>query len=70
MSAKLKVSLYIGDSQTKFDDGDTVKIKLRTGQILKGTLHIGCTTDNFILEAENGDMYCIHPGNINDCISQ
>lgn len=64
MSAKLKVSLYIGASQERFDDGDIIKLKLKTGQVLKGTLHIGCTTDCFILETENGDTYSICPDDI------
>ena len=70
MSAKLKVSLYIGALQTRFEDGDTIKLKLKTGRVLEGILHIGCTTDCFILETENGDMYSICPEDINDYIAQ
>ena len=38
MSAKLEISLYIGILQTRFDAYDEVKLKLKNGKIVKGTL--------------------------------
>ena len=54
MSASIEKSLYIGILKTRFDLFDDVKLRLRTGEVIEGTIEgfEGCSVVQ--LETENG----------------
>lgn len=68
MSASIEKSLYIGILKTRFDLFDDVKLRLRTGEVIEGTIEgfEGCSVVQ--LETENGWRE-IHVNDIEDYIS-
>lgn len=54
MSASIEKSLYIGVLKTRFDLFDDVKLRLKTGEVVEGTIEgfKGCRVVQ--LETENG----------------
>lgn len=68
MSACLETSLYIGVTKTRFDLFDEVKLKLKNGKVIKGTITEFESIDRFYLETEEG-TYCINPDDIEGYIN-
>lgn len=68
MNASIEKSLYIGILKTRFDLFDDVKLRLKTGEILEGTIEgfEGCSVVQ--LETEEGWRE-IQVGDIEDYIS-
>lgn len=64
MGATIEKSLYIGICKTRFDLFDDVKLELKNGEILSGTI-IEIGDKHIILEAESSD-YLITPDMIKD----
>ena len=54
MSATIKKSLYIGFTKTRFDLFDDIRLRLKTGEVVEGTIEgfEGCSVVQ--LETENG----------------
>lgn len=54
MSASIEKSLYIGILKTRFDLFDDVKLRLKTGEVIEGTIEgfAGCSIVQ--LETEEG----------------
>lgn len=67
MSAKLEISLYIGILQTRFDAYDEVKLKLKNGKTVKGTLLPMENTRYCHINTEKG-VQTIYPEDIEDYI--
>lgn len=67
MSASLEISLCVGFLKTRFDEFDDVKLKLKDGTIVEGTIEPFESTDYFTLDTKEGRRL-IYPENIEDYI--
>ena len=67
MSASIEKSLYIGFTKTRFDLFDDIKLRLKTGEVVEGTIEgfEGCSVVQ--LETEN-DWKEINVADIDDYI--
>lgn len=54
MGANIEKSLYIGILKTRFDLFDDVKLKLKTGEIVEGTIEGFESCSVVQMETENG----------------
>lgn len=68
MSASIEKSLYIGILKTRFDLWDDIKIRLKSGEIVNGTIE-GFEGNRIVqLETENGWKE-IHVDDIDDYVA-
>ena len=67
MSAKLEICLYVGFFKTRFDTWDDVKITLKDGRIVEGTILPMECTRYFEVNTEKG-VVLVYPGDIKDCV--
>lgn len=67
MSAKLEICLYVGMLQTRFDTWDDVKITLKDGKTVEGTILPIESTRCFEVNTEKG-VVLVYPEDIKDCI--
>ena len=67
MSASLEISLCIGILQTRFDAFDDVKLKLKDGTIVEGTIEPFVSTEYFTLDTKEGRRL-IYPEDIEDYV--
>ena len=67
LSASLEISLYIGLLKTRFDEFDDVKLKLKDGTIVEGTIEPFESTNHFTLDTKEGRRM-IYPEDIEDYV--
>ncbi len=54
MSASIEKSLYVGVMKTRFDLFDDVRLRLKTGEVVEGTIEGFGDCQIVLLETENG----------------
>lgn len=54
MSASIEKSLYVGILKTRFDLNDSVRLRLKTGEVVEGTIVGFCGYVIVQLETEDG----------------
>lgn len=54
MSASIERSLYVGATKTRFDLFDDVRLRLKTGEVVEGTIEGFVDCQIVLLETENG----------------
>ena len=67
MCAKLEICLYVGMLQTRFEVWDEVKITLKDGKIVEGTILPMESTRYFEVNTGKG-VVLVYPGDIKDCV--
>lgn len=67
MSAKLEICLYVGILKTRFEEYDEVRITLKNGRVVEGTILPIKSISYFEVNTEKG-VIPVCPENIKDCI--
>lgn len=66
MSAKLEICLYVGILKTRFEEWDTVRITLKNGRVVEGTILPIKSTRYFEVNTEKG-VVPVYPEDIKEC---
>ena len=67
MGATLEISLFVGFLKTRFDTWDEVKITLKNGKTVEGTILPMENTRCFEVNTKNGVVQ-VYPEDIKDCV--
>ena len=67
MGATLEICLYVGFLKTRFEVWDEVKITLKDGRTVEGTILPMESTRNFEVNTEKG-VVTVYPEDIKDCV--